>query len=108
MKLEHKAKVDTNKVAKNGEIKHKPLDGCRVYPVPIDYGEDFELVKDENGEVFLYDEVKDAVQGLLDEIEEKKKPFKAQINENAWARGYLRALKESEDLIKKWLKDVVE
>jgi len=50
--------------------------------------------------------VKSAVQGLLEEIEEKS--FTYQYGENRWERHLVITLEDVRGLIKKWFADVVE
>ena len=65
------------------------------------------------GSAFWFTDVKQAVQGLLEEIdgEKIKSKLRLKYSYNEWhirhERGYQEAMEDSIDLIKKWFPDVV-
>ena len=63
-------------------------------------------------EIFLMDDIKSAVRGLLEEIEEliigwQEAMGKEKMNK-AYGNGAIRSLIDAKNLIKKWFSDVLE
>jgi len=86
--------------------KHKPLKNKIKEAPTILLGEKAIGYK----EIFFFEDVKSAVQGLLEEIEEAIKYYTIQntLNESTFRNERIEGLKIAKKLIKKWFPDVVE
>jgi len=92
-------------------MKYEPLKGKVLWTYWIEIYEDKEYIySDAPACIFDFDDVKSAVQGLLQEID--KEIEEAELEKEG--KGYYRffdnvmTLKRAKSLIKKWLPDVVE
>ena len=84
-------------------MKSEPLENKRkdviVYLDDIDNSCNYDFKNSEDGEIFMFDDVKSAVMGLLNDIEKKQKLYVPKLGAGLEIAKYL---------IKKWFKDVIE
>ena len=89
------------KTKKNEPLKNKIMEAPTILlgGKPIGYKE-----------IFFFEDVKSAVQGLLEEVEEAIKYYTIQnaLNESKFRNERIEGLKIAKNLIKKWFSDVVK
>ena len=101
-------------------MKPEPLENKRkdviVYLDDIDNSCNYDFKNSEDGEIFMFDDIKSAVLGLKKEIESKKIPIEKLSNKEEvvsdtkekFVSDFNQEIDDIVEMVNKWFKDVTE